>query len=222
MLAASFLAGMIIVNSVFMLLYSISQGNVRASRARPVPSVVIMNAISDLIISLMSVSTKNVIRADMRSELQCSVSNLSIEALPVCVKFIQHPGKPLLQEVHVLAPEVDRREDAPEERHAVRPESVVLVPVDRDALLAAPFPLVIFIDLHAKQMFHDVRDPGVVVALNPHHFHAALGVGEFADVTDELPLLARKSREIKVLENITEKDQTFEAGMSQQMKKIGC
>src|SRR5271170_4548193 len=214
---------MMIVNSVLMLLnLPVLQSNVHACRARPVPSVVIVNTISDFIIRLMSVSTENIVRAEVRRKLECSICNLSIEALPVRVEFVQHPGEPFLQEVHVLQPEIDRREDAPEERHAVRPESIVLVPVDRDALLAAPFPLVIFIDLHAKQMFHDVRDPGVVVALNPHHFHAALGVGEFADVTDELPLLARKSREIKVLENITEKDQTFEAGMSQQMKKIGC
>src|SRR5271170_4321707 len=206
---------MMIVNSVLMLLnLPVLQSNVRACRARPVPSVVVVNPISDFIIRLMSVSTENVVHAEVRRELECSVCNLSIEALPVRVELVQHPREPFFQEVHALHPEVDRCEDTPEERHAMRPEFVILVTVDRHALPATPSPLVLFINFHAEEVFHNVSDPGVVVAFNPYDFHAALRIGEFTDVANELPLLARNPRKIKVLENVAEKDQTFEAGMS--------
>ncbi len=121
----------------------------------------------------------------------------------------------------MLQPEIKRCEDASKKRRAASPQVVVLVTVDCDALLAAALPSVLFIDLDAKQVFHDIGDPGVVVSFDPNDFDVALGVGQLADVRDQLPVFAGQPGEIKVLENVTEKDQAFELGCFQEMRQRG-
>src|SRR5271157_3573082 len=115
MLAASFFAGMIIVNSVLMLLnLTILQSNVRAHCARPVPSVVVVDTVPNFIIRLVGVSTENVICTDACCMFKRSVRNLQVKTLPVRMEFVQHSRKPLLQEIYVLHPEIDRCEDTTE------------------------------------------------------------------------------------------------------------
>jgi hypothetical protein len=98
------------------------------------------------------------------------------------------------------------------------PQAVVLVPVNRDALLAVPLPCVLFENFDAQQMFHNFCNPGIVVALDPHHFDTALRVRELAEIADELPVFAGEPGEIKVLEDVAEKDKALELGMSEQMQ----
>jgi len=104
----------------------------------------------------------------------------------------------------------------------VRPKIVVLVSVDSDAFLAIPVPLVFLVDLDAQQVLHDIGDPCIMVAFDPHDFNVALRVRELADVTDELPVFAREPRKIEVLENVAEENEAFEFGMFQEMQKFGC
>jgi hypothetical protein len=104
----------------------------------------------------------------------------------------------------------------------VRPQTVVLMPVDRDTLLTVPFPCVLLKNFDAQQMLHDFGDSSIVIALNPHHFNAALWVAQLANVADEFPVLRSEPREVEVLKNVAEENQALELGMFQEMQKIGC
>src|SRR5215831_13441495 len=69
---------------------------------------------------------------------------------------------------------------------------------------AAVMPLVFLVNLNSNQVRHNLRQSVVVVSFDPDHLDGALGIGEFAYVTEELPMLFLKPTKIQIAENITE------------------
>ena len=96
------------------------------------------------------------------------------------------------------------------EAHVVHLKAIKLVAVNRDVSLPGKLPGVALVNPHAHQVRHDVGEAVIVIAFHPHHFDIALGIRELADVAEKLPVLFGEAGEIKVGENVTEKNQTVE------------
>lgn len=86
-------------------------------------------------------------------------------------------------------------------------ETIELVPVDGKMPLARILPHVALIDRHPDQMRHHIGQAVVVIAFHPYHLHVALGVGELADVGEELPVLAGQAAKVEVGEDVAQKHQ---------------
>jgi hypothetical protein len=55
----------------------------------------------------------------------------------------------------------------------------------------------------------------VVIAFNPHYFHAAFWIGKFSDVAKELPVLFFQTAEIEVTKYIAEQDEATKGSFLQ-------
>ncbi len=99
-------------------------------------------------------------------------------------------------------------------------EAVELMPVDSQVTLPVVLPHVALIHRHADQMRHQIRQAVIVVALNPNHFHVALGIREFADMSEKFPVLAGKPAEIQVRENISQQHQPLETMRLEHVQRV--
>ena len=95
------------------------------------------------------------------------------------------------------------------ESHAVHGETVKLVAVNSQMSQPGIFPRKLLINLHPNQMRHHVGQTMVVVPFHPHHLYLTFGIGEFADVTEEAPVLFGETAEVQVRKNIAQKDQSL-------------
>ncbi len=77
-------------------------------------------------------------------------------------------------------------------------EAIELMAVDGEVSLAVILPNVALVDRNTDQVRHQVGEAGVVVPLDPHHFHPALGIGKLANVGEEFPVLAGEAAKIKI------------------------
>src|SRR6266436_8694345 len=94
-------------------------------------------------------------------------------------------------------------------------KAVKLMTVNGEVTATLEFPLVFFVDFHSHQMGHDLTETTVMVAFHPHHFNAALRVGEFADVAEKLPMGLGEAAKIEVGKNVAQQDQAPEAVLPQ-------
>ncbi len=94
-------------------------------------------------------------------------------------------------------------------------KTVELVAVNGEVAAAFKFPLVFFVDFHAYQVGHDLAQSAVMVALHPDHFDAALGIGEFANVAEKLPVRLGQAAKIEVGKNVAQQDQAAETVLPQ-------
>src|SRR5450432_1314018 len=102
-------------------------------------------------------------------------------------------------------------------------EAVELVAVNGDVADAVKFPGVFLIDADADQMRHDLGQAVVMIAFDPDDFDLALGIGEFADVSEKLPVLFFQAREIQVGKNVAQQDEAIEgSGLQQTQRGLGA
>ena len=70
---------------------------------------------------------------------------------------------------------------------------------------ACVFPLVFLKNFHADQVRHDVGETVVVVSFDPDYFDVALGIGEFADRAEKLPVFFLEASEVEVGKDVGER-----------------
>ena len=83
-------------------------------------------------------------------------------------------------------------------------EAVELVAMYRKVAQASILPFILLVHLDADQVRHHVRQPVIVVAFDPHHFHLPLGIRELANVAKKPPVLLGKTSEVQVGENVSQ------------------
>jgi hypothetical protein len=139
-------------------------------------------------------------RSGMRQGPGC---HLAREAQPHGVESLEKSHNSFLTERDLLQKLMTRREE-PAQQAIVDQESVKLMTMNCQVANAAVMPLVFLVNLNSNQVRHNLRQSVVVVSFDPDHLDGALGIGEFADVTEELPMLFLKPTKIQIAENITE------------------
>src|SRR6202522_675302 len=60
-------------------------------------------------------------------------------------------------------------------------------------------------------MRHDVGKPVVVIAFHPDDFDIALGIGKFADVAEELPVILGEAGKVQIGKKIAQQNQPLKA-----------
>ena len=101
------------------------------------------------------------------------------------------------------------------EQQIIDGKAVKLVPMNGEVTAALELPLVLLVHFQADQVRHDVAEPAIMVALHPDHFNATLGIGELADVAEELPVGLGQTAKVKVGKNVAQQDQAPETVLPQ-------
>ena len=151
---------------------------------------------------LMGVAAEDAVGTVLVRIVQCSRGNFRRHAEPARVQPVNEPRDGLASEVELLQLEIQESAQ-PAEAQIVYLESVELVAVDRDVAEAAVLPRVVLINADANQVRHDVGKSMVVIAFNPHDFDVALGIREFANVTEKLPVVFGEAGEVQVCKNVS-------------------
>src|SRR5579863_9723830 len=99
-------------------------------------------------------------------------------------------------------------------------DAVKLMTVNGEVPQAAVLPRILLVDLYSDKVRHDVGESLVVVAFHPDDFNISLGVGELADVAEELPVFLGKTAEVEVGENVAEQDETRKTMLLQHPRGI--
>ena len=94
------------------------------------------------------------------------------------------------------------------EPHTVHSKSVELVAVNGEVAESGIFPFKLLVNLYPDQMRHHIGQTMVVVPFHPHHLYLTFGIGEFADITEEAPVLFGETAEVQVREDIAQKNQS--------------
>jgi hypothetical protein len=87
-------------------------------------------------------------------------------------------------------------------------ETVELVAVNGQVSQPGVLPRKVLVDLYSDQMRHHVGQTMVVVPFDPDYLDLTFGIGKFADVTQEAPVLFSETAEVQVREDIAQKNQS--------------
>jgi hypothetical protein len=152
---------------------------------------------------------------------QCPGGNFAGHAQPGRVQPLEKAGETLFAKIQLLNLQVKRHEKIAE-RKIIYHQAVKLVSVNCQMAVAAKIPDILLEDFHAHQVRHDVGKPLVMVAFDPHHFDFALGIGEFADVTEKLPVFFFEAAEVQIAENVAQQNETAEGNRLQGSERGIC
>jgi|SRR5271166_602560 len=170
----------------------------------------------------MCVPTEDISRTTVSRQTQGTVCDLDRQPFPMRMQFIDQSWQPVLQEANLLKPDVELGRHAAEERRAASPQVVELMSMNGEAPMSVPFPFVLQINLDTQQVFHHVGDARVMIALNPHHFDAALRIAELANVADELPVLLGEAGKIEIAEDVAQQYEPFVGRILKKIQQVGC
>lgn len=107
------------------------------------------------------------------------------------------------------------------EKVILRDEAIKLMAVHGDVAEALVLPDVALVDGDAGEVRHEVGEADVVIALNPDDLLAMARVGEAADLRKETPVIAGEAIEVKVGEDVPQKDELAEVGGLEQCERVG-
>jgi len=96
---------------------------------------------------------------------------------------------------------------------------IKLVAMDGQMALAAVFPCVFLIDRYAHQVRHDFSESVVMISFDPDDLDAMAWIGEFADVSEELPVLLGEATKIQVGKDIAQQNQPLKVDRLQKSKR---
>src|SRR5207248_1874717 len=91
-----------------------------------------------------------------------------------------------------------------------RQKTVELMTMHGQMLYATKIPNVFLIHANADQVRHELRKPVIVIALDPNDFYMPFGIGQLADISQELPMLFFQTAEIQVGKNVSEQNKAVE------------
>jgi len=143
------------------------------------------------------------------------------KAQPSGVETVKVASKPFAARIQFLHLQEDPLPH-PADAVVVDGETVKLVAVDCQVPLAGVVPLIFLIHGNADQVGHDFREPAVVIAFHPHHFHALLGIGELADVPEKLPVFFRQAAEVEVGKDVAQQDQPLKIYRLEKLQRVAC
>jgi hypothetical protein len=87
--------------------------------------------------------------------------------------------------------------------------------VDGDVPMAVRLPGEMLVNADAHQVRHDVGQSVVVIAFHPHDLNVALGIGELANVAEELPMVFSQASKVQVGKDVTQQDEPLKAVLLQ-------
>jgi hypothetical protein len=100
------------------------------------------------------------------------------------IEKTRHPSR---SEIPLLNLQINERKKIAQ-WEIIHNEAVELMSVNCQVSPPAKLPGVFLEDFNAYQMRHDFRKTLIMIPFHPNHLDVALGVGELADVTQELPV----------------------------------
>jgi len=168
---------------------------------------------------LMRVPAKDSIRSMMLRILQRARSHLPRHPQPPRVQPVNPPRHRISLQIELLQLQVQRCSH-PAQPHPVHLKTVELVAVNRNVLHPVVLPAVILVHAHAHQMRHHVGQPVVVIPFHPHHFNVALGIRQLPDISQKLPMILGKPREVKVGKNVAQQNQPREAALLEHLRSL--
>jgi hypothetical protein len=94
------------------------------------------------------------------------------------------------------------------ERKIINDEAVELMAVNRQMAAPAKVPGILLKDFNPNQVRHHIGKPLVVITFDPNHLYIALGIGEFANVPQKLPVFFLEAAEVHITENVAQQNET--------------
>lgn len=96
------------------------------------------------------------------------------------------------------------------------------MPVDREVPLSGKLPYKSLVHRNTDQVRHEFRQSKIVISFDPDDFDSSFGIGELADVGEELPVVAGKPREIEIGKDVAEQDQPPVSERLQEFERVSC
>jgi hypothetical protein len=169
----------------------------------------------------VSVATKNALGLALFCVAERPLGNFLRQPQPArvqpveisCEEFSVRPPLLYLQECQLA--------EATEEA-VVDHEAIELMSMNGEMADALIVPNILLVDRDAHQVRKYGGDAVVVVSFHPHDFDLALRIRKLADIREKVPVLFLEPAEVEIAEDIAEKDQALEAGISQKLQRLGC
>ena len=196
------------VNSdfIFMDLHSFrSESDVSGTVVSPATGVEVTDSVALHLKSSVGVAAENEVGLLGFGMAQGAFGDLWGETQPRTIEAVEPSTERLAAGVEPLQKQINRRAQLAYER-VVDHETIELMSVDGEAPAAVEIPEVLPIDAHADEVRHDGRESLVVIAFDPNDFHSALGIGEFANVGEEAPMVFFEAAEIEVAEDVAQQN----------------
>jgi hypothetical protein len=151
----------------------------------------------------MCVAAKDAINSTGFGVDQSTSGDFGGETQPACVHPVEIAGKALVAHIELLDA-IEQQLSSAAEKFVVEHKMVELVSVNGQVAQSVVGPNVAFEDRNSHKVGHYIGESSVVIAFHPHHFDIAFAIGEFADVGEELPMIAIEAGEIEVGEDVAE------------------
>ena len=119
--------------------------------------------------------------------------------------------------IELLQVEIDELTQ-PAQQQVVDHKPVKLMTMDGQVTHALIFPDILPIHRDTNQVRQQIREPMIVIALNPHHFNVALGIRKLADAGEKLPMFFLKATKIQIAEDVAQQDQPAEVARLEQFE----
>jgi hypothetical protein len=169
-----------------------------------------VNAILRDVDGLVGVAAENPVSIVLARVLQRSRGHFRRHAEPARIQPVDQPHDGLAFKIEFLQLQINRCAKCAEPQIAYL-EAVELMAVDRDVAKSGVLPCVVLVDADSHQVRHDVGEPVVVIAFDPHDLDIALGIRELANVAEELPVVLGETGEVEVGKDIAQQDQALKA-----------
>ena len=166
----------------------------------------------------MSVTTKDALSLALFCVAERALGYLRREAQPSCVETVKVAGKPVLS-VKLLQPE-ENELPQPRDFEIFDSEAIELMTMDGDVTETAVVPFILLVNRHTDEVRHDFCETVIVVPFHPDHFYIVPGIGELADVAEELPVFLGETAEVQVGKDVAQQDQAAKAHGLKELERI--
>ena len=167
----------------------------------------------------MSVSTENALSSAFFCVAERALCYLRREAQPSCVETVKVAGKPLVFRIDLLQPEEDQLSQVRDFK-ILNGKAVKLVAVDGQVSLTRVRPFVFLEDTYPDQVRHDLAQSMVVIAFHPDDFDVVPGIGKFADIAEEFPVLFREPAKVQIRKDVAEQDEAAKVSFLQELQRV--
>src|SRR5260370_22972059 len=183
--------------------------NVRATLVHPGARVVVLHSVSFDLERHMGVTAENALSVALFCVAERALGYLRRKTQPSRVETVKVAGKSLLLGIELLEPQIDELSKVAQ-LEILDHECIELMAVDRQMPPPSVVPRILLVHGNADQMRHHFGQSVIVIALHPDDFDVMLGIGELADVAQELPVLFGQEAELEVGKDVAQPDQTPE------------
>src|SRR5579864_1726924 len=194
-------------------------GDVGAAKVDPCAGVEVLNSVALHLQRHMRVSAEYPLSFALFCVAERALCYLRRQAQPSGVEAVKVAGKLFASGIDLLQPQVDELSEVAE-LQVPDSEGIELVTVDRQMPFSVVAPFVFLVNGNPDEMRHHWREPVIVVAFHPNHLNAMFGIGQLANVAEELPVLLGEPAKIEVGKNIAQQDQPAELHRAQKIQRV--